>query len=338
MKIIHASNFSAKRDAADYWSMSYKLTSGLVRLGHYVYNFSDKATADSFFFGMRKLGIGHANRKLIAICRQILPDLVLFGHARFITPETMQAIRRTLPGVRLAQWNCDPLFDTENLAHVKSVAPHVDASFATTAGDDLRAAVSDGGIAAHMPNPVDPAIEDLYAYDTPNPDRDLMFMTRPDLEKQRLVDIIRARLPNLNFDLYGLNGRPLIHGSAMYAALAANKMGLNASRRNNVFLYSSDRMVHFAGNGLLTLVDRQTGFDTIFSDGEMAFYNGDDDLVGQIDRFSRDHAFRRAVAARGRKRIHEIFDHRLVARWILDLSFGEKPSLGYAWPTKVYAR
>ncbi len=338
MKIVHASNFSAKRNCADFWSMSYKLTNALVRLGHYVFNYSDKLAADSFFCGIRKLGIGHANRKLIAICRQIQPDLVVFGHAQFITPETVHAIREILPGVRMAQWNCDPLFDAWNLAHLQKIAPHVESSLVTTAGDDLAAVVKDGGRASYMPNPVDPSVESLHSYDTRTPEHDLMFMTRPHPEKQRLVDIIRARLPELNFDLYGMNGRPLVHGSEMYAALALNKMGLNASRRNDVYLYSSDRMTHFAVNGLLTLLDRRTGFDSLFGEQEMMFYESDDDLVEKIARYRVDDGHRRSIACAGRNRIHEVFDHRLVARWILDMTFEGRPSLPYVWPTEIYTR
>jgi hypothetical protein len=338
MKIVHVSNFSLKRNATEYWGIPYKLTSALTRLGHHVFNFSDRATADSFFLGMRKLGAGYANRKLLGVCKEVRPDLVLLGHCGLIRPTTLDDIRRAVPGVRLAHWNCDPLFDTRNLARLRDLAPMVDASFVTTAGRELEAVVTKGGCVAHMPNPADANIESLRAFACNAPQNDLVFMTTPHPEKQRLADMIASQIPDLKFALYGLNGHPAVRGSALFDALGAAKMGLNASRRNDVFLYSSDRMTLLMGNGLLTLMDRKTGFDTIFGEDELAFYDGDSDLIAKIAEYRTDDTRRRSVARKGRRRIHELFDSRLVSQWILDLAFGCSPSRPYGWPTEVFGR
>jgi glycosyltransferase involved in cell wall biosynthesis len=99
-----------------------------------------------------------------------------------------------------------------------------------------------------------------------------------------------------------------------------------------VFLYSSNRMSLLVGNGLLTFIDRHTGFDTIFADDELPFYNDEDELVEKIRFYKNNDAERRKLAERGWRRIHQAFDTELVGQYIVDLSFGDKPSRDYAWP------
>ena len=113
-------------------------------------------------------------------------------------------------------------------------------------------------------------------------------------------------------------------------------MGLSLSRRNDVFLYSSHRMSLLVGCGLLTFIDKRTGFDTIFKQDELAFYEGDEDLVEKIRYFKFNDDERQEVARRGWQKAHEIFNETLVAQWIIDTAFGLAPSHDYAWPTKIY--
>ena len=337
MKIVHASNFSLRENGANYYAMPYKLSNGLTRLGHFVFNFSDRDVANANLFRVRELGHGRANRKLIDICKEIRPDFLLLGHCTIITPETISAIRAAHPAIHVAHWNCDGLFVEKNLARLQALAPLVDMTFVTTAGEDLKQVVGNGGRATFMPNPLDKAIENLRVFEQ-NPVNDLVFLTgfnSYDKEKLEVCNAIRAKLPDLKFDVRGLYGVPGVWGAEVFDVMANAKMGLNISKRNDVYLYSSDRMAQLMGLGILTLIDKRTRFDEIFSPDELVTYDGVDDLTGKIDYFRKHDDERKKIAENGWRRAHDIFSETVVAQWILDRTFDRPLSQTYAWPTEI---
>jgi hypothetical protein len=341
MKIVHVSNFSLRENGANYYAMPYKLSAGLTRLGHFVFNYSDRDVANANPLRIRELGKGRANDKLLGVCAEVRPDLLLLGHCTLIRPQTVSAIRNSHPGLRIAHWNCDGLFVAENLARLRALAPLVDMSFVTTAGGDLRQVVSGGGRACFMPNPVDPAVEALRVYAQDDVPNDLVFLTgfnRYDREKLAICDAIRGALPDLRFDIRGLYDRPGVYGSELFDVLARARMGLNVSKRNDVYLYSSDRMAQLMGCGLLTFIDKRTRFDEIFTPDELVTYDGVNDLIAKIDHYRSHEAECRAIAEAGCRRAHEIFGETVVSQWILDMSFGEAPSRTCAWPMDVFER
>ena len=338
MKIVHASHFSIRDDGSNFYAIQYKLSSGLTRLGHFVFNYSDRDVANANPFRIRALGRGRANRKLIAACREIRPDFLLLGHCTIITPETVSAIRAAHPGIRIAHWNCDGLFVPENLARLQALAPLVDMSFVTTAGEDLRQVVSSGGRATFVPNPIDSAIENRRVFAQNDVANDLVFLTgfnSYDKEKLEICDAIRARLPDLKFDVRGLYGVPGVWGADVFDVMANAKMGLNISKRNDVYLYSSDRMAQLMGLGILTLTDKRTRFDEIFSADELVTYDGVDDLIAKLDHFRKHDDERKKIAENGWRRAHEIFSETVVAQWILDRTFDRPLSQTYVWPTEI---
>ncbi|HEY8990688.1 MAG TPA: hypothetical protein VIM46_01820, partial [Luteolibacter sp.] len=86
MRIVHAANLQLDKDGAHLWNQDQKIHHGLVRLGHFVYPFSinDRARMLSPFGG-KSLGKKPANRALIETCRNVHPDVLLLGHAQYIT-------------------------------------------------------------------------------------------------------------------------------------------------------------------------------------------------------------------------------------------------------------
>ncbi len=337
MKIVHVSNFTMTRNGGNYGTIEYKLSNGLTRLGHHVVPYCDRDIARSYFAGIKAVGRRHANEKLIAVCDTVRPDFLLIGHADLISPATLKVVRRRLPGIRIAHWNCDSLsFSPKNLSLLKSLAPVADATFVTTAGDALKQIADCGGRAAYMPNPVDSSIESGKAFEQTDLENDLVFVGRPDPERIDICNRIRAQLPDLKFAVHGLLGKPRVQGATLQSILARSKMGLALSRPNDAFLYSSDRMAQLMGNGVLTFVDGRAGFEAIFRPDELVFYNGVDDLIAKIAQFKSDDALRREIASRGWKKVHACFSETLVSQWILDVTFGHSPSRSYAWPTDIF--
>lgn len=339
MKIVHASNFTVRWNGEGYYTIPYKLSSGLTRLGHFVFNYCDQDVARANPLRWRKLGEGGANEKLVAICREIRPDLLLLGHCTLIQPETVRAIREELPALRVAHWNCDGLFVPSNLARLQALSPIADASFVTTAGEALFQVVRGGGRVCFMPNPVDRSVESLRVFESESAPNDLVFLTgfdSYDAEKREICDSIRTRMPDLKFDVRGLYGRPGVYGARMFDVIAQAKMGLNVSKRSDIRLYSSDRMSQLMGCGLLTFIDRRTGFGEIFGPDELVTYAGIDELIERLDYYRKHDSERRRIAELGWRRAHTIFNETLVAQWIIDVTFDEPLSQAYVWPTEVH--
>src|ERR1700733_691233 len=219
MKIVHVSNFTLRKDGANWYGIPYKLSNGFTRLGHYVFNFSDRDVANANPLRVRALGFGRANKKLLGVCREVQPDLLLLGHCGIISEKTIFSVRKAVPHIRIAHWNCDPLFWDRNLNYLRAWAPLVDATFVTTAGDELKKVVNRGGRVAFMPNPVDKSIESLRVFENPAPENDLVFLSGLrafDDEKLEKCKLIKARLPGLKFDVRGLFDKPGVFGTALF--------------------------------------------------------------------------------------------------------------------------
>ena len=339
MKIVHVSNFSLRKAKHAFYGLPFKLTNGLTRLGHCVLNFCDRDVADSYAAGIRVLGQSYANRRLIALCADVRPDLLLLGHCAIIQPETIEAIRRAVPGISIAHWNCDALFIPSNVARLQALLPLTDATFVTTAGASLEALAAAGGRAAFMPNPIDSSIETLRVFEKEHVENDLVFITgtrRYGSDKGELCRAVKDSAPAIKFDVRGLFGGPCVYGAKFFDVLANAKMALAISEKNDVFLYSSDRMAQLLGCGLLTFVDRRTGFDSIFSDEEIVFYEGSNDLIEKLLHFNAHDAERRRIASKGWQRGHGMFNEMLVAQWIIETTFRLPPSQDYCWPTQVH--
>lgn len=343
LTIVHVGNFPFGLKPGFQHGVAVKLSNGLVRNGHLVLNFSDRDIARARApFGSRKFGVGPANAALLAFCRHHRPDVLLLGHADVIVPATIARIRDALPALRVAQWNVDPLFEPDNVRRIASKQAVVDATFVSTAGAPMVALRTGGWRVAFLPNPVDLSIErgradladtldhDLF-YACGHPARPLRMICGREWDMEAFVRALQARLPALRMRLGGLLGRPHLVGAAYQAALESCALGLNVSRRPDHHLYSSDRIAQLAGNGLVVLMERATGYDTIFSDDEMAFFASFDELVEQIARLVADPACRRAVAAAGRARYVALFNERAVAARLLDILFGRLDQDAAPW-------
>src|SRR3546814_9120292 len=79
-----------------------------------------------------------------------------------------------------------------------------------------------------------------------------------DSNAEAIVDRICQALPNLRGDFPGIRGSSPVSGLAYEKAVKSAAMALNISRRNDVYLYSSDRIAQMVGSGLLTFIDRAT--------------------------------------------------------------------------------
>lgn len=346
MRIVHVANFNIKKNGAVFYDTSRLLTNGFIRAGHSVFDFSDRDTARAGNpFRIRKLGVRYANRRLIELCENYKPDLICFGHADVIRPDTLAAIRGMLPSVRMLQWNVDPLFNDGNVARIASKVPHVDATFITTAGPSLARFARPGHVVGFMPNPVDGSIFPNRGFERSDQPNDLIYCVATDKAVRPMVGItgdvnelgrrIKEAVPELACAFHGLMGGGTVWGHAYLAALAGARMGLSLNRRNDHYLYASDRMAHLTSSGLLTFVDRRTGFGDFYGEEDLAYFDDFDELARKLRFFKHEDAERRRVAGNGWRRSMEEFNGTVVAQYLIERVFGLALSRAYAWPTDL---
>lgn len=345
MQIIHVSSFPVSPKSPNQHAVSIKLSNGFVRNGHSVIDFSDRDVARAYGFGHRRWGRGRANRILREICALHQPSLLVLGHADVITAETLAAIRRSQPGIRIVQWNVDALFTPDNVRRIASKLDVVDATLISTAGEALKQFVRPGHVVGFMPNPVDLSIERGRAHERDELGFDLFYPCGNPRDPRRMFGIdwnmndfaasLRDLCPGLRACLPGIDGAPHLVGAAYQAALEQSAIGLNISRRQDFPLYSSDRMAHLAGNGLAVCMERGSGFETLFSHREILFSSTLQELADQINELRASPRLRREIAAAGRARYVALFNERRIARYIEEVAFDRLDRSAYEWPTTL---
>jgi hypothetical protein len=160
LRVVHAANYQFAKDGSVFFNPDMKMNQGLIQSGCFVYPFSinDRARMLSPT-GSKTFGKGRANKALLRTCQNIAPDLLILGHAQYITRETLLAIRNEVPDIRIGLWYVDPLWVPEHIQHLHDRVDALDAIFTTTAGDLLKGLGRPGCPAAFIPNPVERSIE-----------------------------------------------------------------------------------------------------------------------------------------------------------------------------------
>lgn len=335
-KVLIVGNVFGRDLAASYYMILPKLLHGLIRLGCNVQVFNDREVARAATPLLRSgPGRGAANRKLVEVCRNFRPDLLLLGHCELIDNATLDEARAEVPGLRIAYRNVDPLPDGPNRERIRRRAPAVDAIFVTSGEAVDGVPPADSAPAYFMPNPVDPAVDVGRAFARSDQPHDLFFAvsqadTRLDFAREAV-----QRVPSLRADLRGSADRPAVRGSAFMDALGEARMALSLSRPDTVYLYASDRMSQMLGNGLLTFLPRSSGFEDLFGPDEIAFFGGLDELVDKLSFFAGNDAARRKTAEAGWRAAHAMFASHRVAKYILERSFAQPLSESYPWPTAI---
>ncbi len=348
LKVVHVANRAEKHLGKKFYSFPFKVNNGLIRNGHNVYWFSDRDVArTSSLIPSGKLGRRACNRKLIELCDQFRPDVLLLGHADLIGSDTLLTIRGRNPGLRIAQYNIDGLYAKGNVAKILGKQDAVDATYITTAGEALRAIAAPKAPARFIPNPVDAGIDSHRNWDRSDFAYDLFFIGA----QSDWIDPLSLRAEAFRHLPQGLGTARIflssnLWGSALLDAVGDSKLGLCFNQRppgevpgngGHLYLCSSDRISTCMGNGMLTFVDACFGLSELYGADTLVEVAGWEEFVTRVDHFLRHDAERRAVAQRGWDLSHREFNEVLVTRYILETLLGEPLSHPYRWPTLTYS-
>ncbi len=339
MRILHVANFNTHKYGTDLYATDRKISSGLIQNGHFVYDFSYRDVCrNESLFKTTKFGTANVNKKLLQACEILHPHLLLLGHSELIEAKTLIEVKKKFPTIKIGLWYVDALFHKEKTIHVCTRLPCIDIFFATTGGKYLQEYATSTSIAAFIPNMVDPAIESGKAFDNAAFDHDFIFCGRDSNDPERqtfLRKLAKETDKHLCCAFRGCLSNPAVTGYAYLDFLSRSKMALNISRRNDVTLYSSDRLIQLVGNGLLTFCPKVPMLNTLFSDKELVYYNGFDELLEKIIYYHNHHKECKNIARNGWQRVHTCYTAKRITRYMLELLFDLPFSSEYEWREMV---
>ena len=182
---------------------------GLIRNGHFVYDFSYREIAkNSTFLKRKKLGAKKMNEKLLETISNIEPDLLLLGHSELVYTSTLKKIKESFPHIKIAMWWVDPF---DRIAHINERLPYLDAFFATTSPDYYKQFFTNRTNFFYMPNMCDDSIETLKAFENKKYDYDLIFIGRNDDNRKDFINKLSS-MEEIDFKIFGDNRNSLIFG------------------------------------------------------------------------------------------------------------------------------
>jgi hypothetical protein len=346
-KILHVANRAEKHLGKKFYSLPFKINNGFVRNGHNVYWFSDRDVAkNASLIPSAKFGRVACNRKLIEVCRNFCPEIIVLAHADLINLETLLEIKAFLPGVLIFQYNIDGLFAKGNIEKILGKTEVCDFTFMTTAGSVLKSVSQSGCRTCFIPNPVDASIDVHCNWRKNSFDYDLFFIGA----RSEWVDpdSMRAQaLKNLPDDPFHVRSfvSANLWGSALMNVAGVSKMGLCFSQRpsgeragegGTLYLGSSDRISLCMGNGLLTFTDKKFNLADLYGTDALVEVESYEEFRDKVAYFMKHDKERIRVARAGYEISHREFNEVLVSRFMLETVCNQEYSRSYAWPTTIY--
>ena len=345
LRILHVTNFNERLDGRLFFNTGRRINNGFIRLGHSVLGFSDRDIQKYYKSFTDVKGKEVLNDKLKKTCYNYKPDLIITGHADLISREQIEELKEDNPNTKFAQWFLDPLNkhgpDFErNKKRILDKIDLMDASFITTSPSALPF-LPKNEKNFYIPNPSDESFETLNNFKK-SCSVDVFFALSHGVHRGKLksgkVDDRITFLENLQnitkdvkFDIYGVNKVQPIWADHYFKTISNCKMGLNLSRGKAIKYYSSDRITQIIGNGLVCLIDKNTGYNNFFENDEMVFYNNIHDLSEKILKISRDEKLRKKIARKGKLKYMKYFNSNLVANYIINKTLNINDKKTYLW-------
>ncbi len=342
IKILHITNLNERFDGRLHYNTGKRINNGFIRLGHNVLTLSDRDTISNNRSLTDISGIKSLNKKIYNTVNNFRPDLIVIGHADNISKENIIKIKE-LYNPRICQWFLDPLIKNgpdfeKNKRRICNLHKIIDATFLTTHPSNIIFKLKN---AYYIPNPCDESFEILSNFKE-NPKKDLFFAMSHGVhrgvlkggkydDREFFLKKLKKRIPNIKFDIFGMDDVQPIWGEKFLNILKNYKMAINLSRGKPIKYYSSDRIVQLIGNGLLTFIDEKTKLKEIISDKGVVYYKNINDLSKKILYFSKNIKRINKISSIGKKEYFKKFNSNIVGRFIIDKTFNYKSINKYYW-------
>ena len=343
LKILHITNFNERFDGRLHYNTGKRINNGLIKLGHNVYQLSDRDIISNNRSVINPLSsINILNKKIINICKNFNPNLIILGHADNVKLESLRMLKNINKDLKISQWFLDPLSKNgpdylNNKKRILDKTPILDATFLTTDPNSLDFKIKNSYF---IPNPADESFETLDN-SRKEPINDVFFamshgVHRGNLKSGKYDDreqVLKKllKINGIKFDFYGINKIQPVWGESFLRKLSQSKMGLNLSRGKPIKYYSSDRIAQYMGNGLLTIIHKDTKYSDFFSNDEIVTYKTFADLVNKIKFFANNDEKRKFIANNGKKKYLKEFNSKKVSKFIIFKTLKIKSNDKFIW-------
>ena len=322
LRILHCAMFSMNKYGANYYSGHTRISNGLIRNGHFVYNFSYRDVArEEAPFSIKELGMKRMNKRLMETAERIAADVVLLGHAEFVEAETLVEIKKRLPDCKIAMWWVDWWHNLNKYARVMGQRmPLLDALFMTSDPDFVRKNYAPSREVKKfffMPNSCDPSMDVGNAYDVAEPLHDVIFIGRSFGSRDKLLTHIKQNMADLNVGLYGQGRKNFVTGRRYLDLISNSRIGISYNRDNTMPLYTSNRTVHLAANGCLVMAPQTPRLTELFSQDECIYFSSLHDLDEKIRYYLAHPTEAQKIAKAGQKRSHMDYNAEVVTSNLL---------------------
>ena len=343
LKVLHITNLNERFDGRLHYNTGKRINNGFIRLGHNVLTLSDRDILKRSKSFTDPYGTKTLNKKVINAQKNFKADLIVLGHADNITVDTINKLKLIKDDVKICKWFLDPLIKNgpdydKNKMRISYLNNYIDATFITTHPDALSFKLKN---LYFIPNPSDVSFETLDN-SKKNPSKDLFFAMSHGVHRgvlkggkfdsrELFLKKLKLKLPNINFDIFGMSGKQPIWGDDFINKIKDYKMGLNLSRGKPVKYYSSDRIVQLIGNGLLTFIDKRTKLDKIINKNEAVYYNNINDLVVKINYYLKNLSLLKNIASNGKTKYLNHFSSNKICQYIIIKSFMFQNKKKFTW-------
>jgi len=346
LKILHITNFNERFNGRLHYNTSKRINNGLIKLGHNVYQLSDRDIISSnrtiFKPSPKKL----LNEKIIEIFNNFNPDLIILGHADSVKLETLRSLKIRNNNLKISQWFLDPLSRKgpdyhNNKKRILDKIEIIDSTFLTSDPKSLDFKIKNSYF---IPNPADKSFE-ILNNSKKNPKNDVFFamshgVHRGNLKSGKYDDrekILKKllRVKDIKFDFYGINNVQPVWGDNFLKKISLSKIGLNLSRGKPLKYYSSDRITQYMANGLMTLIHEDTKYSDFFNKNEIVTYKNLKDLVNKIKYYVKNDKRRKFIANNGKKKYLKEFNSEKVSKFIILKTFNIKSKEKFIWDKNI---
>lgn len=319
LKIVHCANFSESKYGAVYYAIDRKISNGLIRNGHFVYDFSYREVAkNSTFFKSKKFGIKNANNALLETLKNIEPNLLLLGHSELITLEALRKAKELYPQMKIAMWWVDWIYNLNTILERLELIDHF---FITTDPKELQHTNTHQKLyekCSYLPNICDSSIDTCKAFENKNYEFDILFIGRYDKEREKFIDFLKQSFSHLKLGFFGLTKETVLTGSHYIQTIGMSKIGINYSRKNDISMYSSDRIIHLLANGVLVFSPRIPNLATIIAEDEIVYFDDNEDFAHKLHYYLAHDEERIKTSKKGWLKAHGNFNEKIITQKMLD--------------------
>ena len=332
LKILHISTFDERNDHRLFnISIANKLSKGFIRNNHDVINFSYRDFLSKNLVSSKNPFI---NNKVLSICNNYRPNLIIFGHNNILEEETLFNIKKKYQS-KFVLWYEDALGYKgngpnwkKNLNLIEKNNKLIDSYFLTTHPSEIKSTIKNSKM-NFLPIPVDKNIENLNIFENKNKYKDLFFAFSHGVnfgklkrgksdEREIFINSLMKKFPNFNYNILGVSNHEPKWNYDFYDELSKCKIALNLSRGKPLKYTSSNRIASLIGNGIYTFIDEKTKFSDFFDNDEMGFYTSIKDLGFKIEKMLKNPKKIDYYAKKGKKRYFELFNNQKISKEILD--------------------